>query len=77
MKSDIRPSGEYENLGALCFALVRLSKLPGSLLFACMRILYHSFLDVLIRFHASTSIRYNARTFVIVRVLSPRFVPVR
>ena len=38
---------------------------------------YHSFLDVLIRFHASNSIRYNAKIFVTVRTLLPRFVFVR
>ena len=37
---------------------------------------YHSFLEVLIRFHASNSIRYDAQIFVAVRTLSPRFVPV-
>ena len=38
---------------------------------------YHSFMDILIRFHASDSIRYDAQIFVAVRTLSPRFVPVR
>ena len=38
---------------------------------------YHSFLDVLIRLLASDSIRYDAQIFVAVRILSPRFVPVR
>ena len=39
--------------------------------------MYHPFLDVLIRFHASDSIRYDAQIFVAVRTLSSRFVPVR
>ena len=38
---------------------------------------YHSFHDVLIRFHASNSIRYDAQIFVAVRTLSPKFVTVR
>ena len=32
--------------------------------------MYHSFLDVLFRFHASVSIRYDAQIFATVRKLS-------
>ena len=38
---------------------------------------YYSFLDVLICFHASNSIRNDAQIFVTVRKLSLRFVIVR
>ena len=38
---------------------------------------YHSFVAVLIRFHAYDSTRYDAQIFVAVRTLSPRFVSVR